>query len=68
MFKCDKCKDTIQYKTIRKDGLPNGISFELDDGKVVTLCMECLRALGRTSREGAAKFAEDLGIERNKKK
>ena len=66
MLKCDKCKETIEYSYIRKDGLPNGISFELDDGKVITLCAECLKVLGRTSREEAAKFAEDLGIERDK--
>ena len=59
---CNKCKQQIDFRKIRADGLPCGITFELDNG-LITLCGDCLRVLGRTSKEEARKFAEELGVE-----
>lgn len=59
---CDKCKKKIDHRDIREDCLPCGMSFELDNGQLVTLCADCLRILGRTDRKGARAFAESIGV------
>ena len=62
MLRCDKCKEKINYNVIRRDGYPSGISFEVKSGKVITLCAECLKVLGKTNKQEAREYAEELGI------
>ena len=50
------------------NGLPNGIVFELEDWKVVTLCQDCIIKLGALDDKGKYAFFKELGIELVKKR
>ena len=58
---CDKCKKKIK-QGIRKDGLPNAIGFELEDGKEIILCKECLDDLGSRNEKEKQKFLDELNL------
>lgn len=50
------------------NGLPNGIGFELEDEKVITLCQDCIIKLGALDDKGKYAFFKELGIELVKKR
>lgn len=60
MKKCDKCKKDFSEVVDRADGLPNGVGFELQNGKVITLCADCIKELGSRDRKGKNAFIKDL--------
>lgn len=43
---CSICKKKFNAG-IRPDGLPNGVGFVMDDGKVHDVCSECVMKLGK---------------------
>lgn len=46
---CDECgKKTHPGET---NGLPNIIGFELQDGKIINICQECLIKMGEKSEQ-----------------
>ena len=65
-IKCDRCGNTfISGNT--SNGLPNGVGFQLQDGRVITLCQRCIMELGKLKEAGdeAAfkSFWKELGVE-----
>lgn len=56
--KCDFCGKKIDMREKRADGLPAGVGFELEDGRIINLCTDCVLAedfRGRIKNlEGAA--------------
>ena len=62
-MKCDRCKNHISKKIIRGDGLPNGMTFQRQEGKDITLCADCIMELGQLDDEGKKDFFEKLGVE-----
>lgn len=64
-MKCDKCKKEFSIGN-GADGLPNGVGFELDDGRIIVLCKECLKELGRLkeagNEAGTKAFFKELGV------
>lgn len=65
-IRCDKCGNMfISGNT--KDGLPNGLGFEMQDGRVITLCQKCIMQLGEIKEKDDAdrfkKFWSVLGVE-----
>lgn len=65
-MKCDKCGNIISNKIKRADGLPNGVGFELEDGRLINLCSGCIMCLGMLNDEGKQKFFNELGVETKK--
>lgn len=67
MIKCDKCNNNISDVIQRGDGLPNAIGFELEDGRVITLCADCISKLGelkeRNDEAGLKAFFKAIGVE-----
>lgn len=66
MKKCDRCKSNISESIIRADGLPSGVGFELESGKVITLCAACIMELGKRDARGKDLFFKELGIDKYK--
>lgn len=66
MIKCDKCKNTFAAGN-KADGTPNGVGFQLQDGRVINLCADCISKLGRLKEtddeDGFKAFFNELGIE-----
>lgn len=66
MIKCDKCKSNFLIGN-RADGTPNGMGFQLQDGRIINLCADCISALGelkeKNDEAGFKAFFNDLGIE-----
>ncbi len=64
--KCDKC-DSVFISGNTPDGLPNGVTFQLQDGRAITLCHNCIMQLGRLNEAGdnagVKSFWQDLGVE-----
>lgn len=60
LIKCDKCGTYINIKAKRKDGLPNLIQLVGDDGKVVSVCTECVNVLGKAVRDGKIEDREQF--------
>ena len=49
-MKCDMCgKEIIPGND--EYGIPNGVSFQLKDGKIINACSECICALGDNAEE-----------------
>ena len=46
LLKCEDCGKTFLPGT-NKEGLPNGVGFETDDGSIFTICIECINALSK---------------------
>ena len=44
MIKCDKCENIISDTIQRSDGLPNGVGMQLEDGRTITICADCINA------------------------
>jgi hypothetical protein len=68
MIKCDKCKSNFLIGN-RADGTPNGVGFQLQDGRIINLCADCINEIGRLKEAGEEKkikkFFEDMGVETN---
>ena len=54
MIKCDKCKSNFLIGN-RADGTPNGIGFQLQDGRIINLCANCIDEIGRLIEAGEEK-------------
>ena len=65
-IKCDKC-DNMFISGNSANGLPNGVGFQMQDGKVITLCQRCIMKLGKLKeagdKAGLKSFWAELGIE-----
>lgn len=40
-IKCDFCGKSFKVYEKRKDGMPNGMRFELKDGSYMNVCADC---------------------------
>ena len=60
---CDKCGKTFRAGNNIVNGLPNGVTMVMKDGKDVTMCNRCLIQLGRLNDEGKAAFFKSMGLE-----
>ena len=64
---CDKCGNYISQTLIRPDGVPNGVGFELENCRVITLCADCIKDLGRLKalgdQAGIDAFFDDIARE-----
>lgn len=40
-IKCDKCGKKFK-PGMRTDGLPTGVGFQLENGKILNVCSECI--------------------------
>jgi len=58
-MKCDSCGN--EFSVGSSNGMPNGISFELHDGRLVTLCQKCIMKLGSLKDEEKEDFFNSLG-------
>ena len=45
-MKCNECGKRIRIGN-RPDGLPNGVGFELADGRIINVCADCLIEAGK---------------------
>lgn len=43
-MKCDICGKKIDMREKRIDGLPAGVGFELEDGRIINVCTDCVLA------------------------
>lgn len=43
-MKCDICGKKIDMREKRTDGLPAGVGFELEDGRTINVCTDCIMA------------------------
>jgi hypothetical protein len=63
---CDKCS-SIFITGNRPDGTPNGVGFQLQNGRLINLCAECISKIGRLKEAGdeagLKEFFDDLGVE-----
>ena len=50
MLICDNCKKEIIADNT--NGLHNGVGFELENGKIIILCQDCLKKLGERYKAG----------------
>lgn len=41
-MKCDICGKRIYTSERRLDGLPVAVGFELEDGRIINVCTECV--------------------------
>lgn len=68
IIKCDKCKSNFLIGN-RADGTPNGVGFQLQDGRIINLCANCIDEIGRLKEAGEEKkikkIFEDMGVETN---
>ena len=55
-IKCDCCGN--KFIAGSSNGLPNGVGFETDDGKLVNICKLCLMNKSKLN-----KFLEERGID-----
>jgi hypothetical protein len=66
MIKCDKCKSNFLIGN-RADGTPNGVGFQLQDGRIINLCADCISELGRLREKkdeaGTKAFFKEIGVE-----
>lgn len=58
MLICDKCNKA--FEAGETNGLPNGVGFELANGKIITLCAECIERLGALDQQGRESFIDEL--------
>lgn len=58
-MKCDICETEFQ-KGHRPDGLPNGIFFLWKSGEVISLCADCLMALGQMTDKEKGEFFKTI--------
>lgn len=65
-IRCDKCGNMF-ISDNTKDGLPNGISFVMKDGRAITLCQKCIMQPSELKEkddgDGFKEFWGELGIE-----
>ena len=61
-IRCNECDKPFTIGN-RPDGLPNGCGFELQDGRIINVCTECIIALGRHDPKGREKLLN--GIKRS---
>lgn len=60
MLICDKCNNPIEYGS-KENGIPNGVGFQLESGKMINLCIDCIELLGKAAAVGLAdEFFNDL--------
>ena len=57
---CSKCGKRIKFGNT--NGLPNGVGFELEDGRMVNLCQECITKLGAMTEDEQKQFIDELKI------
>lgn len=62
MKKCDKCKKNISEVIQRADGLPNDVSYELEDGTVITLCSDYIIEFVSRDKKGQEDFFKELSV------
>lgn len=55
---CDNCGRN--FETGNTDGLPNGVAFALQDGRMITMCQRCLIDLGELTQSEKAAILEKL--------
>ena len=48
-MKCDRCGKVFMPGS-RPDGVPNGVGFILRNGKQITVCADCVEAVGKGDR------------------
>lgn len=60
---CDKCGKRVILR--RKAQHPAMVGFEMEDGKMLHLCHECLCRLGRMNSDELEQFFADLKGENN---
>ena len=56
---CDKCKKSFDVGN-RPDGIPNGVTLMLRNGKSLTMCADCVMILGRGTKKQRNEFFKDL--------
>lgn len=47
---CDECGKEFSPRN-RPDGLPNGVGFLLEDGKILNICADCIIEMGKKNIE-----------------
>lgn len=53
IMKCEVCGKEFAYG-YREDGLPNGMTFILQNGTKMTMCADCIMEKGREVKEEKA--------------
>ena len=61
-MKCNKCAMEFLFGN-RPDGLPNGVGFQLEDGRMINICAECLTALGGMTLADKQKFFAEMDVD-----
>lgn len=58
---CMRCRKRLPISP--NDRLPAMVGFELEDGKVINLCRDCLMKLGKAKEQGTEdRFFKQIGI------
>ena len=58
-MKCDGCGKEFKHGNYI-DGTPNGMGFQLEDGRLITLCRGCIIKLGMMSEEHKNEFFKKI--------
>ena len=69
LIRCDKCGTYINVKAKRKDGLPTMMQAVQEDGRVTSLCTECIKLLGsidKNDKESMEKFWREIEKNQNR--
>ena len=62
MIQCDACGN--RFTIGNTNGLPNGVTIVVGDGKQTTLCQKCIVELGQMNEEQKRAFFEKLDGDR----
>ena len=61
-MKCDRCGKVFTPGN-RPDGVPNGVGFMLRNGKQITVCADCVEAVGKGDK-AAKKWLDRIAREK----
>lgn len=58
---CDECGKSFTPGN-DKNGIPNGVGFQLTDGTVLNVCRDCIEMIGEMEEPEASKLIKDLKL------
>ena len=59
---CDNCKKRFKAGNA-PDGTPNGVGFQMQNGKIITVCRSCIMLVGMMSDSKKDEFFKKLGVD-----
>ena len=57
--KCMDCGERVPIGN-DKDGIPNMVGFQMEDGKVINICSKCISKVGQMPEAEREKYFDDM--------